>query len=224
MNSDSKESGLSIVSSNIYYGLQQKQALASFQQDLGTVDDSSGVGAVTSSSGISSSDSRDGSRGSSQGGERGRRGNVGVAGSNWGDSSDGSNGGNGRGSVAKTGIAVAQTSVSQTSVAKTIGTVESVSLSLPLGDMDNSSRVGDVTPSTSIGTSDSRDGSRGSSKGGERGRGRDTGIAGSSVGKRVAVTSIAGVAKAVVAKQVWVSLSADRCSKEKGRLKECITF
>ena len=93
--------------------------------------------------------------------------------------------------------------------------------------MDDSSRVGNVTSSTGISSSDSRDGSRGSSKGGERGRGRDTGIAGSSVGKRVAVTSIAGiagVAKAVVAKQVWVSLSADRCSKEKGRLKECITF
>ena len=121
--------------------------------------------------------------------------------------------------VAEAGISVAWVAA----ISQNVG----ISLSFPLGDMDNSSRVGDVTPSTSINSSDSRDGSRGSSKGGERGRGRDTGIAGSSVGKRVAVTSIAGiagVAKTVVAKQVWVSLSADRCSKEKGRLKECITF
>merc|ERR1712222_175235 len=121
--------------------------------------------------------------------------------------------------VAEAGISVAWVAA----ISQNVG----ISLSFPLGDMDDSSRVGDVTPSTSISTSDSRDGSRGSSKGSERGRGRDTGIAGSSVGKRVAVTSIAGiagVAKAVVAKQVWVSLSADRYSKEKGRQKECITF
>ena len=151
------------------------------EQCLSSVDDSSRVGNITSSTGISSSDSRDGSRGSSQGGERGRGGNVGVAGSNWGDSSDGSNGGNGRGSVAKTGIAVAQTSVSQTSVAKTIGTVESISLSLslPLGDMDDSSRVGNVTSSTSIRSSDSRDGSRGKAGNVHGSRGGDASVASS---------------------------------------------
>merc|ERR1719308_407002 len=42
--------------------------------------------------------------------------------------------------------------------------VESISLglSLTLGNMDNSSRVGNISASTSIGTMDSRDGSRGS--------------------------------------------------------------
>jgi len=190
----------------------------SLSLSLGDMDDSSRVGNVTSSTGISSSDSRDGSRGSSQGGERGGGGNVGVAGGNWGDSS------NGRGSVAKTGIAVAQTgvsesSVSQTGVAKTISTVEGISLSLPLGDMDNSSRVGDVTSSTSVGSSDSRDGSRGKASNVHGSRGGHTGVA-SSVGGSVAKSSIAGitsiaeaaitsVAEAVVAKQVWVSLSAD---------------
>merc|ERR1712172_378684 len=127
---------------------------------LGDMDNPSRVGDVTSSTGISSSDSRDGSRGSSQGGERGGGGNIGVAGSNRGDSSDVSNS---RGSVAKTGIAVAQTSVPKTTVSETIGTVESISLSLslPLGDMDDTSRVGNVTSSTGVSSSDSRDGSRG---------------------------------------------------------------
>jgi len=37
--------------------------------------------------------------------------------------------------------------------------------------VDDSSRVGDITSSTGISSSDSRDGSRESSKGGERGRG-----------------------------------------------------
>merc|ERR1719234_369025 len=101
--------------------------------------------------------------------------------------------------------------------------------------MNDSSRVGNVTSSTGVSSSDSRDGSRGSSQGGQRGRRRDTGVAGSiggsvtSVAKssiagitsvaEASMTSIAGVAEAVVAKQVWVSLSADRCSKEKGRQK-----
>ena len=88
--------------------------------------------------------------------------------------------------------------------------------------MDDTSRVGDITSGTSVSSSDSGDGSRGSSKGGERGRGGDTGVAGSSIGKRIAsvasIGRIAGVAKAAVAEQVWVCLSADCCSKQKGRL------
>jgi len=152
---------------------------------LGDMDNPSRVGNVSSSTGISSSDSRDGSRGSSQGGERGGGGNIGVAGSNRGDSSDVSNS---RGSVAKTGIAVAQTSVpkttvSETGVAKTIGTVESISLSLslPLGDMDDTSRVGNVTSSTGVSSSDSRDGSRGKASNVHGSRGGHTGVA-SSIG------------------------------------------
>jgi len=150
---------------------------------LGDMDDSSRVGNITSSTGISSSDSRDGSRGSSKGGERGRGGNVGVAGSNRSNSSsDRGHSSNGRGSVAKTGIAVSQTGVSETSVAKTVGTVEGISLSLPLGDVDDSSRVGDVTSGTSVSSSDSGDGSRGKSSNVHGSRGRDTSVAGSNRG------------------------------------------
>merc|ERR1711931_372720 len=50
-------------------------------------------------------------------------------------------------------------------VSKTIssvGMVKSFSFSLTLGNMDNSSRVGNISTSTGIGTMDSRDGSRGS--------------------------------------------------------------
>jgi len=165
------------------------------------VDDSSRVGDIPSSTGVSASDSRDGSRESSEGGERGRRGNVGVAGSDRGHS------GNGRGSVAKTGIAVSQTGVShtsvsqtgvsqtgvsqtsvsqtgvsQTSVAKTVGTVEGISLSLPLGDVDDSSRVGDVTSGTSVSSCDSRDGSRGKASNVHGSRGGDASVAGSNRG------------------------------------------
>merc|ERR1719474_781046 len=49
-------------------------------------------------------------------------------------------------------------------VSKTISSirmVESISLSLTLGNMDNTSRVGNISASTSIGTMDSRDSSRG---------------------------------------------------------------
>ena len=51
---------------------------------LSSVDNSSRVGDIPSSTCVSSSDSRDGSRGSSEGGERGRGGNTRVAGSSVG--------------------------------------------------------------------------------------------------------------------------------------------
>merc|ERR1719320_1517795 len=50
-------------------------------------------------------------------------------------------------------------------VSKTVSSirmVESISFSLTLGNMDNTSRVGNISASTSIGTMDSRDSSRGS--------------------------------------------------------------
>merc|ERR1719234_2345453 len=53
-----------------------------------------------------------------------------------------------------------------------------VGLSLPLGNMDGSSGVGDVSAGTSVSSSYGGDGSRGSSKGGQRGRRRDAGVAG----------------------------------------------
>jgi len=156
---------------------------------LGNMDDTSRVGDITSGTGVSSSDSRDGSRGSSKGGERGRGGNVGVAGSNWSNgsnrgnsSSDRGHSGDSRGSVAKTGIAITQTSISQSSVAKTICTIEGISLSLPLGHMDDSGRVGDITSGTSVSSSDSGNSSRGKASNVHGCRGGDTGIAGSNRG------------------------------------------
>merc|ERR1712111_75145 len=52
-------------------------------------------------------------------------------------------------------------------VSKTISSIRmvesiSISFSLTLGNMDNTSRVGNISASTSIGTMDSRDSSRGS--------------------------------------------------------------
>merc|ERR1719445_1140134 len=51
-------------------------------------------------------------------------------------------------------------SVSKSITISTIGSIESISLTL--GNMDNTSRVGNISASTSIGTVDSRDSSRGS--------------------------------------------------------------
>ena len=51
---------------------------------LSSVDNSSRVGDIPSSTCVTASDSRDGSRGSSEGGERGRGGDTGVAGSSIG--------------------------------------------------------------------------------------------------------------------------------------------
>ena len=179
-----------------------------FKLYLSSVDDSSRVGDITSGTSISSSDSGDGSRGSSKGGERSRGGNLGVAGSNWSNGSNRGHSGDGRGSVAKTGIAVSQTSVSQTSVSQTgvsqtgvsqssvtktgtVGTVEGISLSLPLGDMDNTSRVGDIASGTSVSSSDSGDGSRGKSSNVHGSRGGDTSVAGSNRGHSSDRSSIA---------------------------------
>ena len=178
------------------------------------MDDSSRVGNVTTSTGISSSNSRDGSRGSSKGGEGGGGGDVGVAGSDRGDSSNrshsSSNRGNGshsRGSVAKTGITVAQSSVAKTSISKTISTVEGISLSLPLGDMDDSSRVGNVTSGTSVGSTDSRDSGRGKASNVHGGRGGNASVASSGNGRSsIAKTGIAvaksGIAESSVAQTV----------------------
>merc|ERR1719481_1655435 len=52
-------------------------------------------------------------------------------------------------------------------VSKTVSSIRmvesiSISFSLTLGNMDNTSRVGNISASTGIGTMDSRDGSRGS--------------------------------------------------------------
>ena len=114
--------------------------------------------------------------------------------------------------------------------AVTVGAVEgigiSLSLGLPLGNMDNSGRVGNIASSTSIGSSNSGDSSRGKSSNVHRGRRRDTSVA-SSVGGSIA--SISGVAKTIsgitcvaeasaIAKEVGVSLGSGCSSKEESGL------
>merc|ERR1712172_180631 len=76
-------------------------------------------------------------------------------------------------------VAVSVT-VSEPSVSEPVisSVVVGLSLSLPLGNMDGSSGVGDVAAGTSISSSYGGDGSRGSTKGGQRGRRRDAGVAG----------------------------------------------
>merc|ERR1711962_1265071 len=157
------------------------------------MDDSSRVGNVTSSTGVGSSNSRDGSRGSSKGSDRGDSSNRSHSSSNRGNGSDS------RGSIAKTGITVAKTSVAKTSISKTISTVEGISLSLPLGNMDHSSRVGNVTSSTCVGSTDSRDSGRGKASNVHGGRRGDASVASSGNGwSSVAKTGIA-VAKSSIA-------------------------
>merc|ERR1712172_337270 len=72
-------------------------------------------------------------------------------------------------------VTVSETAVSEPVVSSV---VVGLSLSLPLGNMDGSSGVGDVAAGTSVSSSYGGDGSRGCSKGGQRGRRRDTGVAG----------------------------------------------
>merc|ERR1719278_2184586 len=89
--------------------------------------------------------------------------------------------------------AVSETVSSVAPVSETVSIVSSVvvggSLSLPLGNMDGSSGVGDVASGTSVGSSHGGDGSGGNADGGEGGRGGDLGVAGDHRG----VDSVDGV-------------------------------
>merc|ERR1712089_100266 len=154
---------------------------------LGNMDGSSRVSNITSSSSISTSNSRDSSRGQASDVQRTRGRDVRVSSSNM---------------VSKTGVSetrVSETSVSQSSVSKTVSSSVvgiSISISLPLGDMNGSSRVGDIASSSSVKSSDSRDSSRGQASDVHRGRGRDTGISSSMVD----TVSKAGVSETSVSK------------------------
>jgi len=120
--------------------------------------DSSGrVGNITSSSGISSTDSGNGSRGDSSDVER-SSGRDGAIASGVGQ-----------------GIA-GISSIAKTVVAKAIPTIE-VGVSRPLGNMDGSGRVGNITSSSSVGSSDSGNGSGGSSGDVQRAGGGHVGVA-----------------------------------------------
>merc|ERR1719370_260608 len=96
-----------------------------------------------------------------------------------------------------------------------------VRISLPLGDMDGSSRVSNITSSSSVKSSDSRDSSRGQASDVHRGRGRDTGISSSMVDaiskSSVSKTSVSQTSMSktvsISTKVVRISLSADGSSQ-----------
>jgi len=88
-------------------------------------------------------------------------------------------------SISKTSISVTSISVSSISVGSIKESRVSLGLSLTLGNMDNSSGVGDITASTSISTGNSGDGSR--SKTSDVGAGR---WAVGSISSSIRITSI----------------------------------
>merc|ERR1712080_6829 len=188
---------------------------------LGSMDDSSRVGNITSSSSISTSDSRDSSRSQTSDVHRGRGRDTGIASSMVSRASI-SKSGVSETSVSKSGVS--KTSISMSGVSQTVSSsVVSVSISLPMGDMDGSSRVGNITSSSSIKSSNSRDSSRSQTSDVHRGRGRDTGIASSMVSQ--ASISKSGVSQTMVSKTsisktvsvstkvVRIGLSADGSSQ-----------
>merc|ERR1719147_159124 len=144
---------------------------------LGTVHDSGTVGTVPASSSISSSNSRGSSRGKASNVESSRGSQVSIA----------------TIAIAKTigvcsiGSSITQTigtSIAETSIA--IGSVVgiSLSLSLSLGDMNNTPRVGGIPSSSSIASSNSRESGRGETIDIDCSRVTHTGIA-SSIAKTI---------------------------------------
>merc|ERR1719292_124330 len=165
------------------------------------MDGSSRVSNITSSSSVKSSDSRDSSRGQASDVHRGRGRDTGIS-SSMVDA------------ISESGVS--ETGVSKTSIAKTVSS-SVVRISLPLGDMDGSSRVSNITSSSSVKSSDSRDSSRGQASDVHRGRGRDTGISSSMVDaiseSSVSQTSVSQTSMSktvsISTKVVRISLSAD---------------
>merc|ERR1712114_71644 len=164
------------------------------------MDGSSRVSNITSSSSVKSSDSRDSSRGQASDVHGGRGRDTGISSSMV-------------EAISESGVS--QTSVSKTSISKTVSS-SVVRISLPLGDMDSSSRVGNITSSSSVKSSDSRDSSRGQASDVHRGRGRNTGISSSMVDaiseSGVSDTSVSETVS-VSTEVVRISLSADGSSQ-----------
>merc|ERR1712177_73444 len=164
----------------------------SLSLSLGDMDGSSRVGDITSSSSVKSSDSRDSSRGQASDVHRGRRRDTGIS-SSMVDA------------ISKSGVSEA--GVSETSISETVSS-SVVRISLPLGDMDSSSRVSNITSSSSVKSSDSRGSSRGQASDVHRGRGRNTGISSSMVD----AISESGVSQTSISKTVSVSTEVVRIS------------
>merc|ERR1712002_917363 len=165
---------------------------------------SSRVSNITSSSSVKSSDSRDSSRGQASDVHRGRGRDTGISSSMVSQAS-----------ISKTGVS--ETSETQTSISQSVSSsIEGISLSLPLGDMDGSSRVSNITSSSSIGASDSRDGSRGQASDVQRARGRNVRVSSSNMVSKTGVSetsvsqssvSESGVSKTVSSSVVGISIS-----------------
>merc|ERR1712080_730124 len=137
---------------------------------LGSMDDSSRIGNITSSSSISTSDSRDSSRSQTSDVHRGRGRDTGIASSMVSQAS-----------ISKSGVS--ETSVSKSGVSKTSIHVRRIPDRIqqrskrqhqPLSwRHGRSSRVGNITSSSSIKSSNSRDSSRSKTSDVQRSRGRD---------------------------------------------------
>merc|ERR1712080_454936 len=177
--SKSGVSKTSISMSGVSQTVSSSVVSVSISLSLGDMDGSSRVGNITSSSSIKSSNSRDSSRSMASDVQRSRGGNVRVS-TNMVSQNSVSNTSISQTSVSETSIS--ETGVSQTSISQSVSSsVVSISLSLSLCDMDGASRVGNITSSSSIKSSNSRDSSRSQTSDVHRGRGRDTGIASSMV-------------------------------------------
>merc|ERR1719220_2376437 len=84
-----------------------------------------------------------------------------------------------------------------------VGVGLSISLSLPLGNMDDSGRVGNVTSGSGVTSSNGRDSGSGKAGDADGGGGGDAGVAGSNGGDSgVGVAKAVGVATVVAAKSV----------------------
>merc|ERR1719260_588132 len=163
--SETSVSQSSVSQSGVSKTISSSVVGISISLPLGDMDGSSRVSNITSSSSVKSSDSRDSSRGQASDVYRGRGRDTGISSSMVDTISKSS---------------VSQTSVSKTSIPKTVSS-SVIRISLPLGNMNGSSRVGDITSSSSVKSSDSRDSSRGQASDVHRCRGRDTGISSSMV-------------------------------------------
>jgi len=148
------------------------------------------VGDITASTGISSSKSGDSGRGKTSDVGAGRwavgsiSSSIRIAGIS---------------SISKSVGSIRISSISSVGVSKTSISISSIkesgislSLGFTLGNMDNSGRVGDITASTGISSSNSRDSSRGKTSNAGASRGADGGISSS-----VRVSGISSISKSM---------------------------
>jgi len=189
--SETSISVTSISVSSISVGsIKESRVSLGLSLTLGNMDNSSGVGDITSSTSISTSNSGDGS-GSKTSDVGAGRWAVGSISSGIRITSISGISKTVSGirissmSIPKTSISVTSISVTSISISSIKKSRVSLSLSFTLSYMDNSGRVGNITASTGISTSNSRDGS--GSKTSDVGAGR---WADGSISSSIRITSI----------------------------------